>query len=85
MGNPFAALGWLGAAILAGCLAAGRGRTASGGMNWLLAVAVLLWAAYGYYEAYVVDPRANIRVDLLIIGPVLLGAAAAGLLRWRRA
>jgi hypothetical protein len=45
---------------------------------------VLLWAAYGYYEAYLVDPRADIRIDLLVIGPVLLGAAVTGLRRWRR-
>jgi hypothetical protein len=62
-----------------------RGRRGAG----LLLSAAILWALYAAYETYmrhwsktVVAP---IRVDLLLLAPVLYAAVAAALMGWWRA
>lgn len=47
-----------------------------------LVLAGLLWFAYGLWEAVVqwFTPQANIRVDLLLIYPVLIGGTLIALL-----
>jgi len=51
-------------------------------------VAAILWALYGLYEGYMFfwsrTVVAPIRVDLLLLAPVLYLATATGILSWRR-
>jgi hypothetical protein len=56
----------------------GRGRTTGP-----LLMAGLAWLAYAVWESLVITitPEANIRVDLLLIWPVLAVASAYGMLR----
>ena len=84
--NPFAPLAWVITFILGVCFilnllsSRGTGRVR---YNWILGLAVALWALYSCWETFYIDPvRDNIRVDLVLIIPVLLIASAAGLIRW---
>lgn len=84
--NSFAPLAWLVTLILTICFVfnyLSGGRAGGGaGINRVLALAVLLWALYSCWETFLVDPRANIRVDLVFIIPVLLIVTVAGLVQW---
>lgn len=67
-------------------LLAWRGRAGAGGMGWLRSPpgpAALLWAAAGLWEWLVMTltPEANIRVDLLLLWPLLLLVTAWGLVQ----
>lgn len=83
MFDSFAPLAWILTLIVAVCFAfnffPNRGST----FNWVLALAVLLWALYSCWETFFIDPvKDNIRVDLVVIFPVLLVVTIIGLVRW---
>ncbi len=82
--NSFAPLAWIVTLIITVCfvfsLVSSRGGA---GFNWLLALAVLLWALYSCWETFFINPlEDSIRVDLVVIFPVLLIISIAGLIRW---
>ena len=83
--DSFAPLAWIVTVILAGCFIfnlLSSGSTDEARFNWILGLAVLLWALYSCWETFLVDPQANIRVDLVVIFPVLLIVTIIGLVRW---
>ena len=74
------------------CVLCVRQRSGRGGQGkvpdrvaWILAA--LAWAAYGLYESWVhtQEPVPSIRVDLLVIVPLLYWVTGTGFMRWRRA
>ncbi len=81
----FAPFAWIATVIVAVCfifnLLSGGGESKAG-INWVLGLAVLLWILYSCWETFLVDPQANIRVDLVVIFPVLLIVTIIGLVRW---
>jgi nitroreductase len=53
-----------------------------------LGVAALVWIAYALYELgiYAFSPRAAlIRIDLIVLGPLMYAVAALGIVSWWRA
>jgi len=55
--------------------------------GWPCVAATVVWACYALYEAYAKAKGWNIRVDLLLIDPMLGIVSAAALVlsyRWRR-
>jgi hypothetical protein len=82
MSNPFAQLAWVVTVIIAMCFVSNLLSRGSA-FSRSLALALLLWALYGFYETFYIDfPRINIRVDLLVIFPVLAITTIIGLVRW---
>ncbi len=83
MFDSFAPSAWLITLILAVCFAFNFFSNRDGRLNWVFALAVLLWLLYSCWETFFIDPvKDNIRVDLLLIFPVLIVATVVGLIRW---
>ncbi len=84
--NSFAPFAWFITLIFAVCLVFNLLSSGGGGgarFNWILGLAVVLWALYSCWETFYIDPvRDNIRVDLVVIIPVLLIVTVGGLIRW---
>ena len=81
MANPFAQFAWIATVIIADCLAINLYRT--GAFNRGLGAVLVLWLLYSCYETFYIDfPRINIRVDLLLIFPILAITTIVGLVRW---
>lgn len=81
VGRPAAALAVaLGFGVLwfANRLAGSRNRW----RPWLLGVPAILWIGYALWEHEMTRERANIRVDLLIVYPLLAGVTALALVCW---
>ena len=83
MSNPFARFAWVVTFIVAVCFVFNLLSNGGGTFNRSLALALLLWVLYSCYETFYIDfPRINIRVDLLVIFPVLAITTVVGLVRW---
>ena len=83
MSNPLAQFAWVVTCIIAVCFAFNLLSSRGGTFNRVLALAVLLWVLYSCYETFYIDfPRMDIRVDLLVIFPVLAITTIIGVVRW---
>lgn len=55
---------------------------------WLLLCATIVWMLYTIYEVYIFrwsqTVTAPIRVDLMLVAPILYAVTVAGLIAWRR-
>ncbi len=67
------------AIVLMGTWVVLQGWRNQGTAQRLPVLAALAWLAYWYWESQVVGPDDNIRVDLLLFYPILLGVTVAAL------
>lgn len=83
MSNPFAQFAWVATSFVAVCFVFNLLSNRGGRFNRSLAAAAVLWVLYSCYETFYINfPEDNIRVDLLVIAPVLAITTIVGLVRW---